>query len=47
MIILIIIIVILIALIISMNLLLSYVLKGIHELLSLSVLVLKNWEKNK
>lgn len=41
-----IIIVILIALIISMNLLLSYVLNSIRELLSLSVLVLKKWEKS-
>lgn len=41
-----IIIVILIAFIISVNLLLSYVLDSIHELLSLSVLVLKKWEKN-
>ena len=40
-----IIIVILIALIISMNLLLSYVLDSIRELLSLSVLVLKNGRK--
>lgn len=41
-----IIIVFLVAFIISMVLLLGYVLDGIRELLSLSVLVLKSWEKN-
>lgn len=41
-----IVIVILIAFIISVNLLLSYVLNSIHELLSLSISVLKSWEKN-
>lgn len=41
-----IIIVILIALIISVNLLLVYVVDSIRELLSLSISVLKSWEKN-
>jgi hypothetical protein len=41
-----IIIAILIVIIVSANLLLTYVLNAIHELLSLSVLVLKTWEKD-